>query len=113
MTPAKKQKNTHASIDDITGFGEAEVSSQIANRVFEDKFKTLTTRLEKQESISFNIIIGSVLVLFFSLAGFCWGTWIFIGGYNQHYLDVEKSFQKEINDLRKENFEFKEKLLQD
>ncbi len=90
--------------NEVIGFGEAKAADQIATKVFEQEFKQLKDRLEKQESLSQNIIFGSLVVVVITVAGLIWGAWTFIGEYNQHYLDTEAEFQKEIGDFKKGKF---------
>jgi hypothetical protein len=99
--------------DDFLGFEEARAQSQIANQVFEERFKHVTERLTRQESLSMNVITGSVVGLFLVLATLIWGAWAFIASYNTHYIQTEKSFSEQINQLRKENFDFKEEIIKD
>lgn len=44
------------SHDDLIGFEEAKAQSQIANQVFAERFKHLTQRLDRQESLSMTVI---------------------------------------------------------
>ncbi|MDA8611334.1 hypothetical protein N9L18_00515 [Candidatus Pacebacteria bacterium] len=97
--------------NDYTGLGEAEVQYQIAEKLFDTKFKHLQEKLKEQESRSTGTIIGAVVALVFLVGGLVLTTWFFIAEYNQHYLQTEKSFQYEINELRKENMEFQRSVL--
>lgn len=89
-----------AKQDDFASFDEAEVASQIASRVFANEFKHLRERIAKQESTSLNIMLGSIVAMFFILAGLIWGAWAFVGEYNQHYLDAMKEFNTEATALK-------------
>ncbi len=86
------------------------VADSVFNVLFEQRMEGVLERLGKQESQSFQIMLGSVIAAFLILAALIWGAWEFIGEYNQHYLDAQKSFLDEINILRKENFELKDTL---
>lgn len=92
-------------------FEEAEISAEISKRVFDSEFKHLKERLDKQESVSFNIIIGAVLATFLILAGLTFSTWLFMAQYNQSFIQTRDTVQGEMQEMRKENFDFKESLI--
>ncbi len=95
--------------DDFAGFEEAEVSSQIAekvaNSVFKAEFKHLQRRLDRQESTSIAIMLGSVVAMFLITAGLIWDSRAFMGEYNQRYLDSETRYLEEVSEFKNEQYE--------
>jgi hypothetical protein len=107
--------------DDFASFEEVEISEEISRkvseevsqRVFDTQFRDLQERLNKQESLSFNIIIGAVIATFLLMVSLCFSTWLFMFSYNEYTNNAMSEFSGKIDDLRKENFEFKESILND
>lgn len=97
----------YATLDDV------EIFDTVSRNVFKQEFKHLKKRLDKQESLSFNIIIGSVGATFLVLIGLAYSTWLFMAGYNESFIETKDVIQGEIQEMRKENFEFKESLLKE
>jgi hypothetical protein len=96
--------------DDYASLDEAEVTQQISRHVFNSEFRLLRKRLDKQESLSFNIIIGAIVATFLVIFGLCYSTWLFMAEYNMAYLETSSSLEGQVEELRKENFEYREAL---
>ncbi|MBP5993898.1 MAG: hypothetical protein KA731_03230 [Candidatus Moranbacteria bacterium] len=105
VTPPEEQ--------DYATFDEVKISEEVSRQVFNTEFKYLKERLDKQESISFNIIVGAVIATFLVLVGLFFSTWLFMAQYNSSFIQTRDAIQSEIQQTRKENFEFKESLLKE
>lgn len=98
---------------DYSTFDEVQLSEEISRQVFNSEFRHLKKRLDKQESISFNIIVGAVLATFLVLIGLFFSTWLFMAQYNESFIQTRDVIQSEMQEMRKENFEFKESLVKE
>jgi len=98
-------------IDLDTAAGSAEVAESVSRDLFNREFQKLRSDLKKQESRTFQIMIGALVASFLIVLTILVEGWIFMANYNQHYLEAEKSFMQETESLKKENSETKQMLL--
>jgi hypothetical protein len=89
-----------------SGSKTAEVAEGVFKKLFEDARKAMDGKVSK---MVYGGIIATVLVL---IALVC-STWLFMSGYQQHYLDTQLSFNEQLNTLRKENMDLQFQLKND
>lgn len=79
-----------------SGIESAEVAEGVFKKLFEDARSKMDNRISK-------IIYGGIIATGLVIIALCYSTWLFMSSYQQNYLDTQSEFNKQVNDLRKEN----------
>lgn len=116
----KKRVEDAKNLGDDISFGEIDGIEQIIRRQSEDIFNIkyenirekiekqdehIREKIEKQEKFTGNLIFGVVIAAIFISISIILSTWFFIQDYS--------NFQTNINELRKDNFEFKNEMIKE
>ena len=95
------------------------VAESVSKEVFERDFGDMKLRLEaqerkleKQENLSWQVIVGVLVASFLVLIGLVTQVWFFIAGYNERSLESEKQYLQSVQELRKENLDMELRLKQ-
>ena len=88
-----------------------QISTQVSQQLLGSEIRHLKERLGKLEAQNSNVVTSVVVATFVVLGGLAYSTWLFMAEYDRSFLQTQEVIQGQIQELRKENFEFRESLL--
>lgn len=103
-------KNSVPSEDVLREMIELEVgakTSEIAEGVFDKKFEDVREKMDGKISKLIYGVIAATAFLFISLLV---GVWLFMGSYQQHYLETQQTLTEKVETLQKESLEIESNL---
>ena len=104
------QKLTEDELKQIIQLEIVSNTAEVAEGIFKKLFKDVKGEIDGRIS---RLIYGGIIATILLFIALIVSIVIFMGSYQQNYLDTQASFTQQINDLRKENSDLQIRLSND